>query len=333
MGHEARRMRGARPRRRRRGAARCGRSRRGWPGRAQSRTRPAAPRPTCGHSCSAARRPARPRRARVSRARIFAALAAPLLASSRGASRARARGRAPWHATAPEAPATLALSDTGNRETPVLPQRTPASAAQPAPAVRPAATRDRPRGAGAGAAAGRGGRARRRAARACGTAARAMNWKSSSPARPACQATWRRGSWSSMSATGTSATPPRPSAPAAPSAGRSQGGRPWRRACRDAARVGGRAAARTPAWAPRAPARRRGGGPRWVLPRGGGAATPRQRRLNARDHTAERAQRTASALAAQAQRPSGGRGPGCSSLRPQMSGAVSGAVLRCYQQL
>ncbi len=139
MGHEARRMRGARPRRRRRGAARCGRSRRGWPGRAQSRTRPAAPRPTCGHSCSAARRPARPRRARVSRARIFAALAAPLLASSRGASRARARGRAPWHATAPEAPATLALSDTGNRETPVLPQRTPASAAQPAPAVRPAA--------------------------------------------------------------------------------------------------------------------------------------------------------------------------------------------------
>ncbi len=182
-----------------------------------------------------------------------------------------------------------------------------------------------------GAAAGRGGRARRRGARACGTAARAMNWKSSSPARPACHATWRCGSWSSMSATGTSATPPRPSARAAPSAGRSQGGRQWRRACRDAhaSAAGSSTHARLGAARAGAQARRQTA----VGASGGGAAAPRQRRLNARDHTAERAQRTASALAAQAQRPSGGRGPECSSLRPQMTGAVSGAVLRCYQQL
>ncbi len=81
-GHEARRVRGTRPRRQRRAAARCGRNRRGWLGRAQSRSRPAAPRPTCGRSCSAARRPVRPRRARVSRACISIALTASLLASS-----------------------------------------------------------------------------------------------------------------------------------------------------------------------------------------------------------------------------------------------------------
>ena len=43
-------------------------------------------------------------------------------------------------------------------------------------------------------------------------------------------------------------------------------------------------------------------------------AAPRQRRLNARDQTAERAQRTASAPAAQAQAPPAGRSPPPSSL-------------------